>query len=472
MKYLQSFVPPGKSGKQIIRTKWSGINRLGCADTGQLSDATNISMAALPSLIPSEAMGVYSPFPGHLVVSDLPGAPDIVPVSLFFAGSDIIEIYRIDSFLYIDYFNSATYSSKTATLKAGANQSDDYPRSLVQFTEYSPSGETKKLLLFPDKVAFDYRPDTFTLTSLGAAVPDIDYAVVYQSRLFGVCGDRIYVSGEGDYTNWTYDTGEVSEPSNAWSAAVQANGTSAGGYTGVTVYDGSVICLRSEGAQQIFNTKNPYRIADIGTFGSLSDRSFAHVNGKLYTVGRNDVTEYDGGVPEYIGDVLNISDYTGAVCGGFKDTFCMYLSGKVYTFNTKNRQWGCIAARSPVVMFTSNGHALLAYCEDGQIWKMNTNAHLGQHLSFDTDIITLGAPQLRRIRRVCASVELEEGSSVIVNLVDSSGGEHIVAQTEESGAQTIGGVVRMSGGSWHKIRFSGVGMARIHQMSVDVDFAG
>ena len=170
---------------------------------------------------------------------------------------------------YITYdADEDEYTTYTGTLQnGGASSDDEYPRCVVQFNVYDTptdpvSGKyVKKLLIFPDKKSMDFEitsddfpikdmsvlvkeftptgdkdtpPDTAShnyyyrnsktsdvykwvddtsdsensgwKVSVPPAMPDIKYAAVHLSRLFGVDEDRVYASGYNDYTNWNLDT--------------------------------------------------------------------------------------------------------------------------------------------------------------------------------------------------------------------------------------------------------------------------
>jgi hypothetical protein len=486
-KYLQSYVPASEQKYRSVKTRWGGLNRLQTTDTGQLTDCKNISVSELPALVPAPVPALFEAFPGREALEEN-GNP-VVPISLHAFGDDLVEIYRVDNKVYIDYFNADDASVKTAVLKEEADESDDSPRCLVQFNVFTTpdpiadigfSEFVKKILIFPDKKSFDYKPDDFILEDLEVKTdpeepvltgfPNIKYATVFQSRLFGVDDGKVYASGFNDYTNWIVDSPDNISPSNAWATTAQANVKADGNFTGITAYGGYVVCFKSDFMHQIHNTKNPFRVVDIGAYGAVSNQAYAEVNGRLIFVSPDNVFMYGGGNPVPIGNVLNISDFSGAVCGGIGNTFYMCLDNKVYIYNTDNGQWGSTDNDCPILNFAATDNSLFAYFADGSIRKMNSGSY--GDWNFVTDILAFGNLNIKRIKRISLLADVSEGASVTLGYIDDSGVYHAITSNNKTGMHVIRAGVRMSSGEFHKIKVCGNGFARIHYLGLDVAYGG
>ena len=137
----------------------------------------------------------------------------------------------------------------------------------------------------------------FGLLSVAPSFPNLKYAVVHLSRLFGVDEDRVHVSGYNDYTNWNLDTVAESNDSNAWSSASQTNTKAGGNFTGITVYDNHVVCFKRDFMHEIYNSKNPFRLVDVYAEGSIDNRSIQEVNGKLIFASDDEIKVYTGSQP-------------------------------------------------------------------------------------------------------------------------------------------------------------------------------
>ena len=139
-----------------------------------------------------------------------------------------------------------------------------------------------------------------------ATFPDMDYATVCHGRLFGVGRGRIYASGYNDYANWTYDTEDEYNESNAWCSTAQANTKADGEFTGITTYQGHVLAFKKDLVYEVYNTKNPFRIIDIYGDGTIDNRTIQEVNGSLFFVAEDDVYTYTGAMPKRVGYNLKL----------------------------------------------------------------------------------------------------------------------------------------------------------------------
>lgn len=467
MDYLKSYLPAGGQAEKVaappkrqtardFRAGWRGLNKGGPPDGGWLSDGGNISTEALPALVPSKVFGLNSPMSGHPPI-DLPGAPRFSPVSLLCVGEDVIEIFRMDQELWMEYYNAGTGQSKTALLLEEATVLDEGPRNLVRFV--LPDG-SEKLLLFPDRVSFDYRPENLALTPLPAGFPEMAHAAVWGGRLYGVDGNTLWASAAGDCFDFT-----SADEDGPWSATLQPAPTVSGGFVAVAEVGGR-LALFYENGGWLMSDANPDRAVPLG-FGALSPRALATAGGKLLAVGRADVTLFDGRRATSVGRPLGISDFSGAVCGGAGDTFYLYHGGTVYTYPVSTGQWGCLVPPSPVVMFAACGDDLLALCENGQIYRL-TSADV--NFWFETDLLTLGRPARRRVRRASLMAELGTGGRLSLSLVGTDGHTLEVDSREGPGAVLLSGRVRSGRDVWHRVRVSGTGPAKIYGLALDAEF--
>ena len=189
--------------------------------------------------------------------------------------------------------------------------------------------------------------------TVSPSFPNLKYAVVHLSRLFGVDEDRVHVSGYNDYTNWNLDTVAESNDSNAWSSASQTNTKAGGNFTGITVYDNHVVCFKRDFMHEIYNSKNPFRLVDVYAEGSIDNRSIQEVNGKLIFASDDEIKVYTGSQPREIGYNLGIDEFKSAVSGSDGRNYYLYCTdrqGEMYLFvyDTMVGQWSQQAIKSEV----------------------------------------------------------------------------------------------------------------------------
>ena len=261
--------------------------------------------------------------------------------------------------------------------------------------------------------------------------PDINYATVHQSRLFGVSDDMIFASGFNDYANWNYDTILDENANNAWYSTSQSNVKATGDFVGITVYSNHVIAFKRDFMHEIYNNKNPFRIVDIGSGGTIDNRSIQEVNGKLIFVSDSNVNVYTGSLPRAIGDSLGIDKFTYAVSGGDDRFYYLYCEdgngdGYIFAYDTKIGAWseystGCI---DRVVGFATSEDGVYALCEytdenytQGGVYKITSDTY-SDDWNFETDIVTgttssstYESVNIKHIRKIQFLVTVKKGSS-------------------------------------------------------------
>lgn len=476
--YLGSHVPGAERKYRSVQWTFGGLDRRGHVDSGMFTDMYNISVSDIPSLVPHSAP--YNELSGYEH-----------PVTLFASGEFLLVIYRDGAMIKADYIRNG--SKYTGTIKSsGATEEEDIPRSVVQFNVYTTPNDPlsgtfdRKILIFPDKVSIDYDISAdFTPSVLDAPdypIPNLRYVTVFGSRLFGVDGDRIYASGFNDYTNWDLDTADESLASNAWVTTAQSNTKADGAFTGITTYDGHVVCFKRDYTHQVNNTKNPFRVADIFQSGAVDNRTVHDVNGKLLYVSDSNVHMFTGGYPKNIGDALNISDYTGTVCGAYGDTYYLYHDGRIYTFDTISGLWGCMACDSAVLNFASNDNGLYALHADGTVKKYITNTFGTWHC--ETDLMALGLVDIRRIKKLSLMCDIASGARVRVYLLkeyeafDESTSQLVLDSMGNSGHdpprgnRLLRGFVRMASAYAHRLYITGSGYVKIYSSEIQYSYGG
>lgn len=336
--YMQAYIHKEADGEITTqRSTWGGINKKFTIDSGEFTSGKMfvpygkyIESAPIKSTFVTKT---YSEILGAYGASDL-----ILVVYRVFDG----EAYSVN----IDYIKS-NGTIYTSVLNEDAFD-DTLKRHIVQFNVFSAPTDplsgaySKKFLVYPDRVSFNYTVtgNNFTLTSFASGTPYIKYPVVYLSRLFGVDDSKVYASEFNNYAGWDLDTADEYLESNAWVTASQSNVKADGVFTAIAVYDGHVYCFKDDFMHQITNTKNPFRIIDIGEHGCVNNESVTECGGYLFFVSKDGVNVFSGGYPQIISDNLGITDYTDSKLASFNDVLYFYNNGTIYTYDTNVRVWG------------------------------------------------------------------------------------------------------------------------------------
>lgn len=329
----------------------------------------------------------------------------------------------------------------------------------------------------------------FGLLSVAPSFPNLKYAVVHLSRLFGVDEDRVHVSGYNDYTNWNLDTVAESNESNAWSSASQTNTKAGGNFTGITVYDNHVVCFKRDFMHEIYNSKNPFRLVDVYAEGSIDNRSIQEVNGKLIFASDDEIKVYTGSQPREIGYNLGIDEFKSAVSGSDGRNYYLYCTdrqGEMYLFayDTMVGQWSQQAIKSEVLGFAHNKNGMYMLCKDGVVYKMDTNKYTDDW-SCETDLSTIltssssSAYQTVNIKHIAKFQMLAyiEGRFKVYALYDN---EKFNPETSQllydsngrKGMQAIRLKPRMTANYGYKLHFEGHGYVRFYEMELSITPGG
>lgn len=469
LQYLQMPLPEGRKYSRMTKVAFGGLNKRQTIDSGELSMARNISTSEYPYLTPSKAKNRFRSGYSN-------------PISMFGFDNFLLVVYREDTAVKIDYITESG-TVHTGVLKAeGATKADDVPRSIVQFNVYNQSGDivngtyTKKLLIFPDKMSMDFEinadftpnpmdadmliktyttddetalpPDTASHNyyyrnskstkvykwvddtsdssksgwkeTVTPTMPNIKYATVHLSRLFGVSDDTVYASGFNDYTNWNLDTIDEYNESNAWMSKTQSNTKAGGNFTGITNFQGHIVCFKRDYMHEIYNTKNPFRIQDIYAEGTIDNRSIQDVDGKLIFVSDDNVKIYTGSNPRIIGHKLNMSKYTYAVSGTDNRNYYLYCEdaddGYLYVYDTFTDMWSEQRARERIISFAHNKNGMYFLYDDGTIYNYDAD-YYDDSWHFETDLITSQTVDIKHIKKLQMLVEMGNESELKVYIL-------------------------------------------------------
>lgn len=311
------------------------------------------------------------------------------------------------------YAFNGMYGGKLVRLIYAPNNRDKEKYFWAQVeNQYDNNGKLITVIFHFHAIGTDAPADAIT------PAPLIEHATVHQSRLFSVGNNRVYASGYNDYADYTLDTSDEINESHAWMSTSQSNPNAAGEFTAIATYGNHVLLFREKFLQEVYGNKNPFRIVDIGEFGTIDQRSIREINGILYFVGNSAIYAYSGGMPRDIGTELGINKFTYAVAGRCRYDYYLYCedatgAGRLLVYNTRNRTWtehsmepfgkGTYngVANSRIIGFANKSEGLYALTYSGRIFCVdNTNDNVSTSdesameryadvdWSFETEFIT------------------------------------------------------------------------------------
>ena len=545
LTYLQVPLPEGRKSYRMAKRSWSGLNYRQTIDTGALSKEQNISTLEAPYLIPSQARWDY--LSGY-------GEQAKEPIALFGFDDFLLVFYRDSGDIMVDYVKYDAEREEDKVYTGLVKTDDDTPWSklmccAVQFNVYDfptdviEGSYVKRLLFFPfkaamymhivdvdsnpaswpeedleaadDKVLYCYddgdkkryyeikvedgervvelngKNNYFACDALGSDTPDIKYATVHLSRLFGVDDTRIYASGYNDYTNWALDDVDNYNESNAWCSPAQSNTKAGGEFTGITNFQGHIVCFKRDYMHELYNTKNPFRIQDIYAEGAIDNRTIQDVDGKLIFVSEDNVKVYTGSNPRIISYNLNIDSFTNAVSG--TDGRCYYLycedasrGRRLFTYDTFTDCWAEQSISEKVLSFAHNKNGMYMLCDDGKVYKLDT-ADYDLLWSFETDLITNQTVDIKHLKKIQMLVDMPEKVGTFNNeeaYIDvyvlygdeafNASSSHHVYRSEGNGRKAVRVKPRSKNNASYgiKLHIEGYGYAKLYEMELFIEQGG
>ncbi len=307
------------------------------------------------------------------------------------------------------------------------------PRVLLPFNYYGKPNEPlqgssfRKAVIFPDAkmCKIDSNPPTLHQLARGydMPIPPLSHACVYLSRVFGVCGDRVYASNFNAAGYWNYDTAEDISATHAWVTTSQSSTRARGDFTGIAVYDGQVLAFKEGFCQVVRNTRNPFRLSDLMTVGTVDGRSIAEAGGYLFFAGRGQVYRYDGDSAREIGDSLAVTDYSGSIGAGVGGLYYLYVpqAKGVFVYSPKTDAWTMLSAFTsvPIVGMAATDTVCYFLDADGVIYTTEGATPAAMYAEA-APLISAGGDSFR-LFRLRLTLTAAQGASLTVSYQDTKG---------------------------------------------------
>lgn len=175
---------------------------------------------------------------------------------------------------------------------------------------------------YPTETSDDWI-ETGTMTMF-RKVPDLEYVLEYNNRLYGTAGNTIYASKLGDPTNWFfYATGTADA---SYAVAVSTDGE----FTGIAPLPNQIVFFKENCIHKLYGYKpsNYQLITTQNVFGleKGSEKSIQLINNTLYYKSREGIMAYTGDSPVLLSPNFGSDRYYDAVAGTDKAKY--YVSMK------------------------------------------------------------------------------------------------------------------------------------------------
>lgn len=503
--YMQVYIPDSSRKKYTSeQTLFYGLDRRENADTGTMSECSNIDVTRLPEIVSVKASGEYKDMglSGATVKGVYGYGKSLFVVSV---SRENVRLTRIDS----PTFSAAITWDKTAW--GIAEDMLSAKRELAVFCLYDAAENemfyetepTYYIMVYPDSVCV---PIDFTSESSPKMIapvggkdtsPVFEHITVWNGRLFGARDNVVVCSRASTFRDFTLDTTEAEggddtteaegddgitvggyDPTHAWYSTTQANIQSNGNITAITAYDGHPIVFKDDYMHQINNNKNPFRFQDIVAVGCVSARSVCELDSVLYFASRDGIYRYNGGYPKKISEPLDFESFDGdTVCGAYNGVLYLYdkslEAGTIFTYCPKNGMWASVDnpySNEPVTSFAVNDIGIFAVYDNGKIYGiLSESGYSANGWSVKTDYILSGSAGDKRVHSIKA---VASGNDINITVSEDSLDYLVMKKDSLDGVDKVRALIRKTDSLFHRIKFSGSGEIHIQRVDVVYSYSG
>ena len=322
----------------------------------------------------------------------------------------------------------------------------DLPFATVQ--DYLPFVPKYKNLLLEENVTIE------------RVIPDFDFILSVNNRLWGVKGDTIWGSKLGDPLNWNYFDGIAID-----SYSVELG--TAGDVTGIANYNGYPTFFKEDGIYKLYGAyPSAYQVYATATNGVKKGcgKSIAKIGDALFYVSKAGVMMYGGGIPSYIGNELGVRIGT-AVGGTDGRKYYLCADGLLYAFDSYMNLWHIEDELNATAM--SYGQELLCGA-DGEVFTLGyTDAPDEEDVDWLVRFAdaVVGSPNKKGVEKVLVRADCSGGGYCDV-FISFDGGEYEQMRRidKDTKASTILPIV-LKRGDYFSLKIVGHGDVDIYSLS-------
>lgn len=292
-------------------------------------------------------------------------------------------------------------------------------------------------------------------------IPDFDYILAVNNRLWGAKGDTVWGSKLGDPTNWNYFDGLSVD-------SYSVNLGSAGDITGIANYNGYPTFFKENGIYKLYGAyPSAFQMYSTATTGVKAGcgKSIAKIGEALYYVSKNGVMMYAGGVPRYIGNELGVR-ISNAVGGTDGRKYYLCADGLLYVYDTYMGLWHIEDEVNAMAM--SYGDDLVCVTADGYIMTLGHSTKADEAdvlwmVQFADAVV--GSPNKKGVEKVLIRAVCDEDAYCDVYIsFDHGEYEHIRKITHHTKATDILPIVLKRGDNF-SLKLIGKGLVDIYSLS-------
>jgi hypothetical protein len=241
-------------------------------------------------------------------------------------GADLTKIKKGDaiSFRGLSKSIKGINNGQDNNISNGVVERIDYEENKLYFAEGVISYPTSD---YQDFIDNGEDSEGFTILR---EIPDLDFIMEYNNRLYGCKGNLIYVCKLGDPTNWNYYRSGTADAS--YTVEVGTDGD----FTGIAQHPTHIVFFKENCIHKLYGYKpSNYQLITTTCLGleKGSHKSICSINGDIFYKSREGIMVYAGDIPRLISEEFGNDRYDSAVAGS--DGLKYYVS----MHNKKNDEW-------------------------------------------------------------------------------------------------------------------------------------
>ena len=327
---------------------------------------------------------------------------------------------------------------------------------------------------------YEFESDTHQILTVERKVPDLDYIVESENRLWGCRWDgdinEIRACAQGDAKNWNKYLGTTQD---SYALSVGSDGV----FTGAAVQQGYVMFFKENVIHKIYGSKpSNYQITNVTGRGIMRgcSKSACIVNETLYYLSKNGVCQYGGGTPAGIYAPFGDVKYSDAAGGKCTDKYYISMKDKkgkysLFVFDENLNMW--FKEDDTHARFFAEDKGVLYFINDkNELWVTDAENYDGEFEIAETEKpfewfaetgdIGIQEPDCKWYSDIQIRLSMETGTQVDVFVQYNSDGEwHQVEslKNKPKGAYTIN--FNTPKVDHFKIKIKGKGDAKIYSIS-------
>ncbi len=328
------------------------------------------------------------------------------------------------------------------------------------------------LRFYENTFVIDEGGDQEPSVTIKRTMPDMDFLVENENRLWGCKEDTIYASKLGDPFNWNVFDGLATD-------SFAVNVGSPGDFTAAFSYLGYPVFFKEEYIYKVYGSKpSNFQVMSSASLGveKGSHKSLAIAGEILFYLSRVGIVAYSGGIPQNISRELGTRRFKNAVAGSNGVKYFVSMqdgSGQwhLFVYDTENKMWH----REDDTRTVGWGwnRELYYMTAGGEIWVTGNIRDVPGGAAREPNVRSMAefadfveaSPNKKGTSKIQLRMELEEGAAVTVHVQFDSDGEWHQVETLVTTKKRSFQIPILPRRSDHfRLRFTGVGQWRLYSL--------